>query len=51
MKMDMVVLVIRKDTKQRLRRLGTVDESDDTIINRIIDYIGFHLPEFKNSGS
>lgn len=49
--MDMVVIVIRKDTRDRLRQLGAVDEEDDTIINRIIDYIGFHLPEFKNSGS
>ncbi len=46
-----VKILVEEETLERLRQLGTVKESPDIIINRIIDYIGFHLPEFKNSGS
>lgn len=46
-----VKILVEEETLERLRQLGTVKESPDTIINRIIDYIGFHTLEFKNSGS
>ena len=46
-----VKITIEQKTLERLRQLGSVGEEPDIIINRIIDYIGFHLPEFKNSGS
>lgn len=42
---------IEEETLERLRPLGGPDESPDTIINRILDYIGFHTKEFLNSES
>lgn len=44
-KKSKVNIKISKDTRERFRRLGTVEESDDTVINRLIDYIEFH-PEY-----
>jgi hypothetical protein len=46
-----VKIEIEQETLERLRPLGSVEETPDTIINRIIDYIGFHSKEFKNSNS
>ena len=46
-----VKVFIDIETLERLKLLGGPSESPDTIINRIIDYIGFHTLEFKNSGS
>ena len=46
-----VNITLEQETLERLRPLGYPNEEPDTIINRIIDYIGFHTLEFKNSGS
>ena len=46
-----VKVFIDIETLERLRPLGDPDEDPDTIINRILDYIGFHTLEFKNSES
>ncbi len=45
MQKDKVIIRIRKDTRKKLRQLGIVGESFDTIISRIIKYIEFH-PEY-----
>ena len=42
-----VVIKISKVTREKLRRLGIVGESYDTVILRIISYIEFH-PEYWN---
>ena len=44
-KKSKVNIKISKDTRERLRKLGIVGESFDTIILRIISYIEFH-PEY-----
>lgn len=46
-KKDKVVIRISKKVRERLRRLGIVGESYDTVIKRIIYYIEFH-PEYWN---
>lgn len=46
-----VKIFLEEETCRRLEPLKDRGENIDTVINRIIDYIGFHLPEFKNSGS
>ncbi len=46
-----VKIEIEQKTLERLKPLGSVDESPDTLINRLLDYIGFHTEEFMNSES
>ena len=46
-----VKIIVEKETLERLKPLGSVNESPDNIINRILDYIGFHTAEFMNSES
>ena len=46
-----VKIIISKDTCERLRQLGSVGESPDAIINRILNYVGFHTTEFIDSES
>jgi hypothetical protein len=46
-----VKIEVEQETLERLIELGSVGESPDTIINIMIDYIGFHTTEFKNSES
>lgn len=46
-KKSKVVIKISKDTREKLRQLGIVGESYDTVIMRVISYIEFH-PEYWN---
>ena len=44
--MKKVKISIKKETREKLRRLGVVGESYDTVITRVISYIEFH-PEYS----
>ncbi len=50
-KSSTVKITVEEKTLERLKPLGNVGETPDTIINIILDYIGFHTEEFNNSKS
>ena len=46
-----VRITLDQKTLERLNHFRSDGESIDTVINILIDYIGFHSDEFKDSGS
>ncbi|KER07068.1 hypothetical protein AAA799E16_00233 [Marine Group I thaumarchaeote SCGC AAA799-E16] len=49
--MEFVKIPIATETLERLNPFRSEDESVDTVINVLLDYIGFHTDEFFGSRS
>ena len=46
-----VIILVEEKTLERLKPLMDDGESYNSVIDKIVDYIGFHTEEFRDSGS